>query len=88
LEGNIVDQDQLRRPLGPWFFPVSVEPIEENGQAYFPFIPATFRNQEVAITVESNDFELSDPDKKYRLNQNSLYLLVLKKPVPISGRDR
>ena len=23
LEGNIVDQDQLRRPLGPWFFPVS-----------------------------------------------------------------
>jgi hypothetical protein len=62
------------------------EAIGEKGQAYFPAIPATFRNQEVPIGVQSDDFILSDPKKKYRLDGSSIYLSVQRKAGHLSGR--
>jgi hypothetical protein len=61
------------------------EPIAEEGRAYFPSIPATFRGQEVPIGIESDAFELSDPKEKHRLDGSSLYLSVRKKPGRIAG---
>jgi hypothetical protein len=43
------------------------QPIGEEGQAYFPSIPATFRNQEVPIWVESDAYALNNPKEKHRL---------------------
>jgi hypothetical protein len=62
------------------------EAIGEKGQAYFPAIPAIFRNQEVPIGVQSDGFILSDPKKKYRLDGRSIYLSVQRKAGHLSGR--
>ena len=62
------------------------QPIGAEGQAYFPAIPATFRAQEVSIGLRSDGFEVSDPDRKYRLDGVSLYLSVRKKAGRIYGR--
>ncbi len=61
------------------------EAIGEKGQAYFPAIPATFRDQEVPIGVESDAFELSDPKQICRLNGSSIYLPVQRKAGHLSG---
>lgn len=55
------------------------EPIGENGQAYFPAIPANFRGQEVPAWVESDTYESVDPRVKRRLDGTTLYLVVQKK---------
>lgn len=62
------------------------QPIGAEGQAYFPAIPATFRDQEVPIGVQSEGFEVSDPKEKYRLNGSSIYLMVKKRAGHLSGR--
>jgi hypothetical protein len=62
------------------------QPIGAEGQAYFPAIPATFRDQEVPIGVQSEGFEVSDPKKKYRLDGGSIYLMVNKRAGHLSGR--
>ena len=62
------------------------QPIGAEGQAYFPAIPPTFRGQEVPIGVESDTFELSDPNQKCRLDGSSIYLSVQKKAGHLSGR--
>jgi hypothetical protein len=62
------------------------EAIGEEGQAYFPSIPANFRGQKVLIGLESDAFELSNPKEKHKLDRPNLYLSVRKKPGRISGR--
>jgi hypothetical protein len=62
------------------------QPIGAEGQAYFPAIPATFRGQEVSIGLQSDGFEVNDPNRKYRLDGESLYLSVHKKAGRIYGR--
>ena len=62
--------------LGP---DARVEPIGENGQAYFPAIPASFRGQEVPAWVESETYESVDSRAKQRLDSTTLYLAVRKK---------
>ena len=55
------------------------EPIGENGQAYFPAIPSTFRGQEVPAWVESDTYQSIDPRAMRRLDGAALYLTVRKK---------
>jgi hypothetical protein len=62
------------------------EPISDKGQAYFPSIPPTFKGQEVAIWVDSDNFEPVDSGKKRKLDSASLYFAVQKKGGSISGR--
>ncbi len=62
--------------LGP---DARVELIGENGQAYFPAIPANFRGQEVPAWVESEAYESVNPRAKQRLDSTTLYLAVRKK---------
>jgi hypothetical protein len=62
------------------------QPIGSEGQAYFPSIPATFRGQEVSIGVQSASFEVTDPNRKCRLDGGSVYLPVQRKAGHLSGR--
>jgi hypothetical protein len=62
------------------------QPIGADGQAYFHEIPANFRGQEVPISVESDAYEPTKPDEKYRLSGSSLYVSVRKRAGRISGR--
>jgi hypothetical protein len=52
------------------------EPIGDNGQVFFPAIPASFRGQDVPAWVESESYESIDPAAKYRLDGTSLHLLI------------
>ena len=62
------------------------QPIGADGQAYFHEIPANFLGQEVPISVESDTYEPTKPDEKYRLSGSSLYVSVRKRAGRISGR--
>ena len=62
------------------------QPIGAEGQAYFSEIPSSFRGHEVPIGLESNDFELSDPKRMYRLNGAGIYVPIKKRDGRISGR--
>jgi Carboxypeptidase regulatory-like domain len=62
------------------------EPIGDKGQAYFAGIPANFRGQDVAASVESDAFEQIAPQQKHRLDGTSLDLAVRRKSAHISGR--
>jgi hypothetical protein len=62
------------------------ERIGEEGQAYFPSVPANFRGQELLFGLESDAFELSDPKQKHRLDGNGIYLSVQRKAGHLSGR--
>jgi hypothetical protein len=62
------------------------ERIGENGEAIFLGIPPTFRGQEVQVGVQSEGFEVSDPNRKYRLDGGSIYLSVQRKTGHLSGR--
>jgi hypothetical protein len=68
--------------LGP---DTRVQPIGENGQAYFPAIPANFRGQEVPAWVESETYESVDPRAKQRLEGTTLYLVVALPEYHIEG---
>jgi hypothetical protein len=59
--------------LGPV---VQRELVGENGQAYFPAIPANFRGQEVQVWVESDQYEIADAKKNQRLEGPALNLVV------------
>jgi hypothetical protein len=59
-------------------------PIGANGQAFFPGIPANFRNQTVYLSVESPDYEATTA-KPHKL-RDPMYLEVKKKPGKLFGR--
>jgi hypothetical protein len=62
------------------------QPIGADGEAYFNEIPAHFLDREVPISVESDTYEPTKPDEKYRLSGSSLYVSVRKRAGRISGR--
>jgi hypothetical protein len=49
-------------------------------------VPSNFLDREVPISVESDTYESTKPDEKYRLSGSSLYVSVLKRAGRISGR--
>jgi hypothetical protein len=59
-------------------------PIGPNGQAFFPGIPANFRNQTVYLSVESPEYE-STTSKPHKL-RDTMYLEVKKRPGKLFGR--
>lgn len=60
------------------------EPIGADGQAFFPAIPPSFRNQGVPVWVESDEFESGGDTKK--LTVPSIDLTVRRKGGKVSGR--
>jgi hypothetical protein len=71
-----LDTGGLRRPA----------PIDSNGQAVFTEIPANFRGQEATVGLDSEGYELANPNQKIRLDSNSVYVGVRKKAGRIAGR--
>jgi hypothetical protein len=62
------------------------EPIGEKGQAFFPGIPASFRDQEVPVWVEAEGYVPVTPIGRQRLDGTNLYLAVKRLPVALRGR--
>jgi hypothetical protein len=60
--------------------------IGDQGQAYFPAIPADFRSQEVPIWVRSDKFESVDLGQKFKLASSSVYVPVRRKAGHVYGR--
>jgi hypothetical protein len=59
--------------------------IGEQGQAYFPAIPANFRGQEVPVWVNSDKFESAEANKKHKLEHEGIYLVVRRKAGRLYG---
>jgi hypothetical protein len=59
--------------------------IGEQGQAYFPAIPANFRGQEVLAWVSSDKFESTEANQKYKLDRQAIYLAVRRKAGRLFG---
>jgi len=59
--------------------------IGEEGQAYFPAIPANFRGQEAPVWIESAEFEEIDAPER-RLTPPSVDVSVRRKSGRVSGR--
>jgi len=83
VHGKGGPQDTVLRNTGRVVLVLGPEPrsesIGENGQAYFPAVPADFRGQEVQAWVESDAYESVDPSAKHRLDSTSLYLVIQRK---------
>lgn len=83
-------QDIVLRDSGEVFMDLAGDrrhvQIGDQGQAYFPAIPANFRGQDVPVWVGSDAFEAIDPGKRLRLDGRSIYLPVRRKAGRISGR--
>ena len=62
------------------------EPVGDNGQAYFPAIPAIFRGQKVDIWLDADGYELVSPGMQRQLDGDSLYLAVRKTAGRLAGR--
>jgi len=61
------------------------ERIGDKGQADFKNIPATFRGQEVPVSVEAEGFEVVRPNKKCRLSGPSIDVMVRRKTARLGG---
>jgi hypothetical protein len=61
-------------------------PIGNEGQAFFPEIPASFRGQMVNLSLDAAGYEMATSKHRFRLDGTSLYLPVRKKAGRISGR--
>lgn len=62
------------------------ERIQENGQAFFPEIPANFRGKWINVLLDAEGYEMADPGRKYQLEDASLYLAIRKKSARLTGR--
>jgi len=78
--GNKGKQDIVLKNTGEVIIDLETERlvkmIREYGEAYFPSIPARFRNQKIPITVIAKGFELANPDRKNVLSGNRIYVEV------------
>lgn len=59
--------------------------IGDQGQAYFPAIPANFRAQSVPLWVVSDQFESTEPDRERKLDGRRIYLPVHRKAGRVKG---
>lgn len=64
------------------------EAIGDKGQAVFASIPATFRGQEVPVSLEADGYELALKQPVLRISGESAYLPVRRTPVELSGTVR
>jgi hypothetical protein len=62
------------------------ELVGEKGQAIFSEIPSNFRGKEVRLFIDAVGYELTDPENKYVLNGESIYLQVKRKAGHMVGR--
>jgi hypothetical protein len=60
--------------------------IGDQGQAYFPAIPANFRGQEAPVWVVSDEFESMATGTRLKLDRAGIYLPVRRKAARIYGR--
>lgn len=90
VHGTAGPQDIVLRNSGEVFIDLDGDrrhvQIGDQGQAYFPAIPAGFRSQEVALWVYSDKFESLDSNKKIKLDGHSIYLPIRRKAGHIIGR--
>ena len=68
-----LDPDHVKKPIG------------DQGQAYFPAVPSSFKGQGVYVSVVSKEYE-SPRDEKLSLKSNTVYLEVRRKGARIAGR--
>ncbi len=61
------------------------EPIQANGQAFFPAVPARFRGQKVPIFLDAPGYEAIRSNDQYALADH-VYLAVRHQTVHINGR--
>ena len=61
------------------------ETIGDKGQAYFPGIPARFRNQDVLVSIEAEGYELVHPARPIRLTNDSVYVPVRRQAGHVTG---
>jgi hypothetical protein len=54
--------------------------LDARGKAVFSRIPETLLGQEVGLSLESDLYVLTDPNRRYRLDGTGIDLTVLKKP--------
>lgn len=64
------------------------EKIGDKGQADFKNVPASFRGQEVPVSVEANGFELLKPKALYALGSGSVDVTVRRKAALLTGSVR
>ena len=80
VHGSKGKQDIVLKNTGEVLLDVGAErlqkPIDDNGAAYFPSIPAEFRNQSVPISILADGFEIADPNAKYVLTGKSIYVEI------------
>ncbi len=80
VHGSKGHQDILLRNQGEVMIDLGhdrrIEKIGEKGMAYFPAIPAEFRNQEVPIRVDAEGFEDVAPNARYILTGKSMYVEI------------
>jgi hypothetical protein len=62
------------------------ESIGDKGQADFKNIPASFRGQEVPVSIEAQGFEMVRPSEKYRLSGASIDITVRRRAACFAGR--
>jgi hypothetical protein len=60
-------------------------PIGNDGEVVFSEIPANFRGQEVAVTLDADGYDLYDSHQKAHLTESSVYVEVHKKPGSVRG---
>jgi len=61
------------------------KPIGDQGQAFFPAVPSSFRGQDLSISVLSAEYQ-AKPDQKVTLESTSLYVAVRRKDARVAGR--
>jgi hypothetical protein len=62
------------------------ESIGDKGQADFKNVPASFRGQEVPISIEAQGFEMVRPSERYRLSGASIDVTVRRRAARFAGR--
>jgi hypothetical protein len=61
------------------------EPVGDKSEARFIGIPADMRGQEIALALDTDNYELVNPNIKIRLNQERFYAAVRPKRLRLAG---
>jgi len=90
VHGEAGPHDLILRNVGVVWMTLGPDPRQEKigdkGQADFKNIPASFRSQEVPVSVEAEGFEMVSPIRKYRLSGLSLDVVIRRKATHLAGR--
>lgn len=90
VHGEAGPHDLVLRNIGVVWMTLGPDPRQERigdkGQADFKNLPASFRGQEVPVSVEAEGFEIVRPSEKYRLSGTSIDVTVRRKTARLAGR--